>query len=104
MKITITGHDLRKILFEKFGEAEFHLELYEDHKLLCKMWNRTKLHMQRPVLRKSRYASFEGFSAYLSLVDKRVDPARYNRMTDISKDEDMVNAEIMAEGALNQKR
>ena len=102
MKITITNQDLRKILFEKFGEADFHLELYETHQLLCKMWNRTESVMKTPALRKGRMASFDGFSAYLSLVDKRVDPARY-RGSDISKDEKAVSDEIIAEGADNKR-
>ena len=101
MKITITGQDLRKILFDKFGEADFHLELYENNNLLCKMWDRKELDMKMPALRQGRNASFEGFSAYLSLIDKRIDPARYNQGTDISKDTDAIHAETMAEGAEN---
>ncbi len=46
-------------------------------------------------------ASFEGFSAMISLVDKRIDPARYGGTTDISSDEKAINDEIKAEEKIN---
>lgn len=104
MKINLSGEDLHKILVEKYGDCAFELYLQENHQLLCAMWNRGEGDMLKPAIRKTRTMSVNGFSGVMvSLVDKRIDPARYGS-SDISADEKEINDEVYKEGAMDSQK